>query len=203
MMASFTLLVACGPTWCSKRSDVPPESQLHRYIELAVNITRMEQREELESLTTGAFRDQLSSSSPEAFKRSYLDRRYDFEDFEVTGKTIVRPDKEIHLEYRVKFRTWLSGEDASRAPQQDIKSIAVMNYTNGQWAIASIRPLDTSFNFEFGLPLEGVSTEGVTVDSPVIDPYASSESSEQGGASAAPDTTPSAPVSAPQPATPK
>lgn len=178
----------------------PPENQLHRYIELAVNVTRMEQREELESLTTGEFRDQLSSASPEAFKRSYLDRRYKFDDFEVTGKTVVRPDKEIHLEYRVKFTTWLSGEDGSRAPEQDIRSVAIMNYTNGQWAIASIRPLDTSFNFEFGLPLEGVSTEGVNVDSPVADPYAEVDSQNQGGGAAEPQAGQAAPAGSAPPA---
>jgi hypothetical protein len=195
LIASFVLLGACGPTLCSKRSDIPPENQLHRYIELAVNITRMEQREELESLTTGEFRDQLSSASPEAFKRSYLDRRYDFEDFEVTDKRVVRPDKEVHLEYRVKFRSWYSGEEKTRAPQQDIKSLAVMNYTNGQWAIASIRPLDSTFNFEFGLPLEGVSTQGVTEDSPVVDPYAENASQNQGEEAVSPQA--GQPVGAP------
>lgn len=183
LLASFTVIAACGPTMCSKRSDIPPENQLHRYIELAVNITRMEQREELENLTTGSFRDQLTSASPEAFKRSYLDRRYKFDDFEVLSKAVVQQDKEVHLEYRVKFKTWISGESEERAPVQDIKSVAVMKYTYGQWAIDSIRPIDTAYNFEFGLPLEGVSTEGVTVDSPVVDPYAGDAAA---GAEAAP-----------------
>lgn len=172
LLIGIFLFVGCGPRACGKRQDVAPEEQLRSYIDLAVNITRMEQREELEDFTTGEFRDQITSISPEAFKKSYLDRRYEFDEFEVTGKTEVVPDKETHLEYRVKFRTWLTGEDRTRAPLQEIKSVCVLKYSNGQWAIASIRPLDSSFNWEVGLPLEGVSTKGVTEDTPFVDPNA-------------------------------
>lgn len=171
-LVSSLIFVGCGPAQCGKRVDVSPEEQLRSYIDLAVNITRMDQREELESFTTGDFKDQITSASAEVFKRSYLERRYEFDEFEVTNTTEVNPKKEVNIEYRVKFRSWLTGEDKTRVPAQDIKSLAVLKYTNGQWAIASIRPLDTTFNWDFGLPLDNVSTKGVTVDSPVVDPYA-------------------------------
>ncbi len=172
VMFLWVLMIAgCGPSRCRARSDVAPEDQLRSYIDLAVNITRMEQREELESYTTGAFLDQLSAASPEAFKKNYLDRRYEFEVFEVTGKTEVEPQREMRLEYRVKFKTWLTGEDKSKAPSQDVRSIATMKYTNGQWAISEVTPVDSEYNWEVGLPMEGVSTEGVTPDSPVVNPF--------------------------------
>ncbi|NBW80762.1 hypothetical protein EBR21_03315 [bacterium] len=168
----FFLVSGCGPVRCGARVDISPEDQLNNYITLAVNITRMDQREELENLTTGEFRDHLTSSSPEAFKKAYLDRRYDFDAYEVISKSEVEAGREIQLEYRMKFRTWLTGEDNKRAPVQEIRSLATMKYTNGQWAIASIKPLDSEYNWDVGLPLEGVSTQGITPDSPVVDPYA-------------------------------
>jgi hypothetical protein len=173
------ILVGCGPSRCRARSDVPPEEQLRAYLDLAVNITRMDQREELESYTTGAFLDNLSSASPEAFKKNYLDRRYEFEIFEVTGKSEVEPKKEIRLEYRVKYKTWLSGEDKTRSPVQEVRSIATMKYINGQWVIAEVTPVDSEYSWEVGLPMEGVSTEGVTPDSPVVNPFA--ETGEEAG----------------------
>ena len=171
--------------------DVSAEEQLRSYIDLAVNITRMDQREELESFTTGEFRDHITSASPEAFKESYLNRRFEFDEFEVTSKKEVDPQREVHLEYRVKFRSWLTGEDKARSPSQDVKSLAVMKYTNGQWAIASIKPLDSSYNWDVGLPMDGVSTQGITPDSPVIDPYAeAAPQAEQAPAVATPVSTP-------------
>lgn len=167
------VFVGCGPVRCAggSRVDVAAEEQLRSYIDLAVNITRIEQREELESLTTGDFRDRLTSASPEAFKKSYLDRRYEFEVFEIISKNEVEANRETQLEYRVKFRTWLTGEDKARAPVQELKSIATMLYTKGQWAIAAIKPINSEYSWDVGLPMEGVSTQGVTSDSPVVDPF--------------------------------
>lgn len=194
ILLGAVLFVGCGPVRCGKREDVAAEEQLRNYIDLAVNITRMDQREELESFTTGEFRDQLTSSSVEAFKKSYLERRYVFEVFEVTNKTEVEAGREVQLEYRVKFRSWLTGEDKARAPVQEVSSIATMKYTNGHWAIASIKPVNSEFNWDVGLPLEGVSTQGVTESSPVVDPYADSENSgtlaDQPTDAAAPAPTP-------------
>jgi hypothetical protein len=181
LVSLFFIFVGCGPTRCGSRVDVAPEDQLRNYIDLAVNITRIEQREELESLTTGEFREQLTSISPEDFKKAYLDRRYEFEVFEVTSKNEIEPGREMLLEYRVKFRSWVVGEDKTRAPQQETKSAAKMLYTNGQWAIASIQPADAEYNWDIGLPLEGVSTQGVTPESPVVDPF-DSQTSESGAA---------------------
>jgi hypothetical protein len=186
----FFLVSGCGPVRCGARVDIAPEEQLRSYIDLAVNITRMEQREDLENLTTGEFRDNLTSSSPEAFKKAYLDRRFEFEVFEVTSKAEVEAGREVQLEYRVKFRSWLTGEDKKRAPLQEMKSLATMKYTHGQWAIASIKPLDTDFNWDVGLPLEGVSTQGITPDSPVVDPYAEESTGADVPASATPATAP-------------
>lgn len=164
LLALFVLFVGCGPKRCGGQDNIPPEEQLRNYIDLAVNITRLEQREELETLTTGEFRDTLTSLSEEAFKQSYLDRRYEFDEFEIIGNTEVEPKKEIQIEYRVKFRSWVTGEDKTRAPVQDVKSVATLKYSQGQWSIASIRPVDTNFNWDVGLPLDGVSTKGVLMD---------------------------------------
>ncbi|MEY2988318.1 MAG: hypothetical protein RJB13_1839 [Pseudomonadota bacterium] len=165
----FFVFVGCGPRRCSSLSDIPPEEQLRSYIDLAVNITRIEQRDELEGLTTGDFKDSLSALSAEAFKESYLDRRYEFDEFEILGQTEVETKKELQIEYRVKFRTWITGEDKTRAPVQEITSIATLKYVQGQWAVASIKPTDTSFNWDVGLPLDGVSTKGVIQDVPELE----------------------------------
>lgn len=174
------LFVGCGPVRCGTRVDVAAEQQLQNYIDLIVNITRMDQREELESLTTGEFRDGLTSASPEAFKKAYLDQRYEFESFEVVGKTETTPGRELELEYRVKFRRWMTGEDKTRSPFQELRNVATMKYTNGHWAIAKIRSIDTEYSWEIGVPMDGVSTQGVTTDSPVVDPFAEESPSNDG-----------------------
>lgn len=190
LLVAALFFVGCGPKKCGARVDVLPEEQLRSYIDLVVNITRMEQREDLENYTTGEFRDHLTASTAEAFKKAYLDRRFEFEVFEVTGKTETDPGREVQLEYRVKFRSWQAGEDKARAPMQEMKSLATMKYTNGQWAIASIRALDSEFQWDIGIPLEGVSTQGVTPDSPVVDPFAEQKEDNPGDAPAAPPAKP-------------
>ena len=166
----FVFFVWCGPKRCSSLQDIPAEEQLRSYIDLAVNIIRIEQRDELEALTTGEFKDSLTALSEEAFKESYLNRRYEFEEFELIGKTETEPQKEVEIEYRVKFKTWLIGEDKARAPVQEITSIATLKYSQGHWAVAAIKPLDTNFNWDVGLPLDGVSTKGVMPDEPASGP---------------------------------
>lgn len=156
----FTLM-ACTSRGCSSRKDIPPEDQLYSYITTAVNVTRMEQRQELTELATGPLKAALVNASDDSFKKAYIDKRYDFRTFEIIQRKEIEDKNEIMIDFRLVYRSWQSGEPEERAPVIDTTNRAFLVYEHGRWAIARIENVESSYDWEVGLPLDNVSTAGV------------------------------------------
>jgi hypothetical protein len=153
-----SLLSGCTGGGCSSRKDVPPEEQLHSYIDKAVNVTKPLDRTELVELTTGSLKSALVNMSEEAFKQAYIERKYDFRSFEIIERRDVS-EKEVQIEFRIVYKSWRPGERTERAPILDTKNRAYLNYEYGRWAISKVESMGSSFEWEVGLPLDDVKAE--------------------------------------------
>lgn len=154
-------LLGCSVRGCSQVSDIPPEDQLHSYISLAVNVTTPEQKQELLDLTTGDLKSALSGATEESFKRAYIDRKYDFKSFDILERKDVPDKKEVTIDFKLVYKSWNAGESADRAPVIETTNRATLDYENGQWALAKVESQGSNFEWEVGLPMDNVSTQGV------------------------------------------
>ncbi len=152
------LLSGCTGGGCTTRKDVPPEEQLHSYINKAVNVTKPLDRTELVELATGSLKSTLVNMSEEAFKQAYIDRKYDFRSFEIIERRDVS-EKELQIDFRIVYKSWRPGERTERTPILDTKNRAYLNYEYGRWAISRVESMGSSFEWEVGLPLEEVKAE--------------------------------------------
>jgi hypothetical protein len=152
------LLSGCTGGGCSSRKDVPPEQQLHSYIDKAVNVTKPLDRTELVELATGPLKSTLVNMSEEAFKQAYIERKYDFRSFEIIERRDVS-EKEVQIDFRIVYKSWRPGERTERAPLLDTKNRAYLNYEYGRWAISKVESMGSSFEWEVGLPLDDVKAE--------------------------------------------
>jgi hypothetical protein len=167
LFVASAVLLGCTMRGCSgAREDIPPEDQLHAYITIAVNVTTPEQRQELAELTSGALKAAIVNASPESFKRAYIDKKYDFRSFDVLARNDLPGGKETQIDFKIVYKSWNSGESGDRAPVVEISNRATLVYENGQWAISKVESFGSNFEWEVGLPMENVSTEGVNPDSP-------------------------------------
>lgn len=158
------LIVGCSVKSCSSRANIPPEEQLHKYIDTAVNITSYEEKEELISLTAGELRRAISAAKKEAFMAAYVQKKYDFRAFEVVERRDVEPDKVVELDFRLNYKSWNSGEEPDLVPYVETLNRATMIYQYGQWSLANVESLESSFDWEVGLSLDNVDTTGVSPD---------------------------------------
>lgn len=167
-LAAF-LFVGCTMRSCSDKRDIPPEDQLHAYVSRAVDVTKLEQRQELIDLTTGPLRSALVNASDESFKRAYIEKRYDFKAFEILERRDVDPGRRVEIDFKLVYRTWNSGEQPDRVPLSETLNRATLEYDYGHWALASVESLKSSMDWDVGLPLDNVSTEGVNPEDPPVE----------------------------------
>lgn len=168
-------LIGCSIRGCSSRSDVPPEEQLHAYINQAVNIVSHDQKEDLIALTTGELRRAISAASQETFFKAYVEKKYDFRGFEIIERRDLEPDKRIEIDFRLNYKSWNAGEEPDLAPFVETLNRAILEYEHGQWSIANVQSLETSFDWEVGLPMDSVDASGVSPDDPPVEIRSSRE----------------------------
>ena len=161
---------------CSQdRQDIPPEEQLHSYISTAVTVTKAEQRQELVDITTGPLKAALVNASEDSFKRAYIDKKYDFRSFDVIQRKDAPGGKETQVDFKLVYKSWNAGEPSDRAPVIETSNRATLIYEHGQWAISKVESLSSNFEWDVGLPMDGVSTEGVDPDGPPVEVESSRE----------------------------
>ncbi len=160
------LIVGCSMRGCSSKSDVPPEEQLHNYINTAVNITSIEEKQELIDLTTGELRRAISGADQEAFMKAYVEKKYDFRGFEIVERRDIEAEKVIEIDFRLNYKSWSAGEEPDLVPFVETLNRAILSYEYGHWAISNVQSLESSFDWEVGLPLDNVDTTGVSPDDP-------------------------------------
>jgi hypothetical protein len=163
------VMVGCLPKACTGGpNDISPEDQLHSYIKAAVNITKPEHRNDLVGLTTGGLKAALVNASEETFKRAYIDKKYDFRGFEVMSSKQSDDGKETTIDFKLTYRSWNAGEPEDRAPVTQTTNRATLQYEHGQWALSKVESLSSQFDWEVGLPMDDVKTDGVKPeDAPV------------------------------------
>ena len=162
LFVASTSLLGCTVRSCSGgRKDIPPEEQLHSYISTAVNVTKPEQRQELVNLTAGPLKAALVNASEETFKRAYIEKKYDFRSFDIVQRKDAPGGKETQVDFKLVYKSWNAGEPSDRAPIVETNNRATLVYEHGQWAIQKVESLGSAFEWDVGLPMDNVSTEGV------------------------------------------
>jgi hypothetical protein len=167
-MAAMTA-AGCTMRSCSSKLDISPEDQLHAYITAAVNVTEAAEKEKLVELTTGELRRAISAASPEAFKKAYIDKKYDFRGFEIVERREIDPEKTIELDFRLNYKSWATGEEPELVPFVETLNRAQLVYEHGRWVLSNVQSLETSFDWDVGLPLDNVDTTGVSPEDPPVE----------------------------------
>src|SRR5688572_19576248 len=80
-------LVGC--TWIcsgSKRKDLSPEQVVEAYLDMALNMKDVAERDKLVQFTTGALKAAIEAAPPETIRAAYVDRRYNLENYSVVER---------------------------------------------------------------------------------------------------------------------
>lgn len=109
---------------------------------------------------------ELRSSTQQTTHSSELTskKRYDFKNFEISERKEIEPGKRVEIIFKLVYKSWNAGESPDRIPLTSTSNRATLDYDHGQWALSNVESLNTAMDWEVGLPMGDVSTNGVSPD---------------------------------------
>jgi hypothetical protein len=129
-----------------------PEAQLYLYIETAVNVVQLSQRQDLLRLTEGGLKSSIAAIDDQTFREAYVDKQYQINSFELV-KTQELDDREIQIDFRISYKSWSPGEDPAQIPTMEMLNRALLVFRHGRWAISSVESLNAAYEWSVGIPV--------------------------------------------------
>lgn len=99
------LLIMTGCTLkCEKdRKDMTPEEIVESYLEIAFNISKVEQKTLLMEYTTGELKAAISSATDETIRKAYIEPKYELNRFSIVERRDRTP-REVEITYLIVYR---------------------------------------------------------------------------------------------------
>jgi len=143
-------LLGCVRSCEGKREGLPPEKVVESYLNTALNMRRVEQREELLQFTTGRLKEALASASEETIKSAYVNRHYEIESYAVIERRDRTP-RETEITFRLRYKDLGTADarptDTKSAPTVQTENSVALIKEKGAWFIRDVVGAKTSIDF--------------------------------------------------------
>ncbi|MBP9708727.1 MAG: hypothetical protein KBD78_13900 [Oligoflexales bacterium] len=149
-LAFFALVVAFISS-CTKscESELTPEAVVERYLEVALNMTEIQEKQNLLQITTGALKAAISSASEDVIRQAYINRAYKMQSYSVVERRDRTP-RETEITFILSYRDL--GEKASRSAEAESATITTENTVvvvreDDRWLIREVLGHKTTIDF--------------------------------------------------------
>jgi hypothetical protein len=143
-------LVGCTKSCGNARKSMTPEKVVEAYLNTALNMKSVSERDLLAQYTTGRLKDAISSSSEETITNAYIKRHYELESYAVIERRDRTP-RETEITFRLKYADLGSGDtkstDVSSAPKVQTENTVALIREKGAWFIRDVIGAKTSIDF--------------------------------------------------------
>src|SRR4051812_9055175 len=95
-------LVGCTRS-CTTRSEMTAEDVVEAYLNVALNMEKVEQKKLLLEYATGPLKDAIAGATDETFKKAYLDRRYQLQRFALVSRKDNTP-RETEISFHLTYK---------------------------------------------------------------------------------------------------
>ena len=102
LAASVILLTGCTSMCGVKRASMSPEQVVEAYLQVALNMKDVSERDHLMEFTTGNLKHAIESASPETIKTAYVDRRYNLLNYSVVERRDRTP-RETEITFQLTY----------------------------------------------------------------------------------------------------
>ncbi|NRA44689.1 MAG: hypothetical protein HRU09_07020 [Oligoflexales bacterium] len=145
-LASF-LLTACS-TMCSKsHEEMSAEEVVEAYLDFALNITDVSEKEELMEFTTGNLEAALAGATDETFMTAYVERKYKITRFSLLERRDRTP-RETEITFQLTYRDIPEGSnDIKDAPEVTTENTVAVIKEKGKWLVREVVGNKTTFDF--------------------------------------------------------
>jgi hypothetical protein len=130
------------------RRDMTPEQVVEAYLDIALNMTDVDQRDLLLEYTTGNLRESIEQASDEVIKEAYVDRKYELENYSVVERRDRTP-RETEITFQIEFKDLGTAEesDPATAPKVTTENTVSVVKKDQIWLIRDVLGNKTSIDF--------------------------------------------------------
>ena len=140
-------LSGCTNMCMGDRRDMTPEQVVEAYLDVALNMDEVDQRDLLYEYTTGNLRESIEQADDATIKTAYVDRRYDLLNYSVVERRDRTP-RETEITFQIEFKDL--GTDnlpEDQAPKVTTENTVSVVKKNQIWLIRDVLGNKTSIDF--------------------------------------------------------
>ena len=165
------ILVTVFITGCTnmcgvKRAAMTPEQVVEAYLNVALNMKELSERENLLGYTTGNLKQAIESASAETIRTAYIDRRYQILNYSVVERRDRTP-RETEITFQLTYNDLgVDGKAPQDAPKVTTENTVAVVKTNGMWMIRDVMGNKTAIDFPISDESKITAKPGPGIDDP-------------------------------------
>lgn len=147
LAVSALFITGCTSMCGVKRSSMTPEQVVEGYLDIALNMKDVSERDKLLDYTTGNLKAAIESAPPETIKLAYVDRQYKIENYSVVERRDRTP-RETEITFQLTYNDLgTSPTKPDEAPKVTTENTVSVVKENGLWLIRDVLGNKTSIDF--------------------------------------------------------
>ncbi len=158
------VITGCTKSCGSERQTMAPEKVVESYLNTALNMKRVSERENLAQYTTGRLKDAINAASEDTIMNAYIRRHYEIESYAVIERRDRTP-RETEITFRLKYKDLGVADqrpaDSSAAPMVQTENTVALIKEKGAWFIRDVVGAKTSIDFPVSQDSEIKAKPGV------------------------------------------
>jgi hypothetical protein len=166
-------LAGCVRGCGHQRESMAPEKVVESYLNTALNMKSVAEREDLMQYTTGRLKEALASATEETIKNAYVNRHYELESYAVIERRDRTP-RETEITFRLKYKDLGTADirptDTKSAPTVQTENSVALLKEKGVWFIRDVVGAKTSIDFPVSQENEIRAKPGVISNQDITTP---------------------------------
>lgn len=140
-------LTGCTSMCGIKRKDMTPEQVVEAYLDVALNMKDVSERDDLLEFTTGNLKMAIESSPEEKIKVAYIDRKYEILNYSVVERRDRTP-RETEITFQLTYNDLGADAKADKnAPKVTTENTVAVVREESVWKIRDVLGNKTSIDF--------------------------------------------------------
>lgn len=147
-LLAFLFLVGCSKMCKSSRDDMTPEQVVQTYLNISLNMTKVEEKKELLKLTTGDLKAALEQASDEVVTNAFLKQNYKLEAYSVVERRDRTP-RETEVTFLLRYKNLGPNKSipVDQAPEVKTENTLSVIKHDGAWYIRDVIGKKTTIDF--------------------------------------------------------
>jgi hypothetical protein len=167
-LLSFLFLIGCTKMCGQGREDLTPEQVVQLYLDISLNMTKVEQKKDLIALTTGSLKNALIQAPDDIITKAFIKQNYQLERYSVIERRDRTP-RETEITFSLVYLNL--GPDKkvkpSEAPKTTTENTLSVVKEGGAWFIRDVLGKKTSIDFLLDEPIKAKPGPGIDDPEPV------------------------------------